>query len=565
MELVDYLHVLRRRWLLVIGAPVVALAVAIAVTAPMITAAQRSLTSYQATHLLLAGNPATITMPLGTVALVASSPQFRQEVTDQLGGTEQLAEAVESTTVTADGELHIVSVTTTGGDPSTIERVADTYAEHVTTFVGRYTSAPVTTDAAASRDALAQRRQRLDELDAQLDGATEAGTTLQLSKERDKVLRQVGRLIERREQARGGTTGASGVQTLQTATAAPVDAEGFQPPTTPGPRLLLATAMGLLLGVALAFVVDRSDNTMRSRADAESAYAVPVIAEVPRLPRSVTRKRSLVTATRPGSMAAEAYRQLRLGLQVMPRWLLRRSVEPGSLGELVASRIDIDVSSGRGRIILVSSPGPGEGKTTTVANLAASFAEIGNSVLLLDCDFRAPQLAQVMGADPDVGVADFLRRGGDAQLLVELAKPSFVPNVWVVPAGEAVGNPGELLRPDTDLLELAATIADVVIVDVGPLLAVNEGATLAPLVDALVLVARAGRTTIDAARRAAELAARVEMPVSGSVLVGVRASEMGGRYYYGKYGSRSVTNGARSAVNGHAPKTFPKQPQVVRR
>lgn len=558
MELVDYLRVLRRRWVLVLGAPLVALIVAIGVTMPAITSAQRSLTSYQATDLLLARTATGLAMPLATVALVGSSPEVKQQVIERLGGGDDAAAHVADTTVTADSTLMVVSVTTTSSDPDMAERVADAYAQQILAFVADYvnpTSATAGTDTVTD-ETLRERRARVDGLDAQLAVATDATTVAALQKQRDGELRKVGRLIERREQEAPGT-GGSGLQTLQSATAAPVEAEGFQPPTTPGPRLLLATLMGLLLGIALAFVVDRSDTTVRTRADAETAYAVPVIAEVPRISRRANRKRALVTTTRPGSMAAEAYRQLRLGVQVMPRWLLRRSVEPGSLGDLVSSRLDLEVDTGRGRVVLVSSPGAGEGKTTTVANLAASFAEIGKSVLLLDCDFRAPQLAQMMRAEPAAGVADFLRSAGAAQTLVDLARPSFVPNVWVVPAGEAVGNPGELLRPDTSLLTLAATLADVVIVDVGPLLAVNEGATLAPLADAVVLVARAGNTTDGACRRAADLLARVEAPVVGSVLVGVSAGELGGRYYYGGYGNKSATN-------GHTPKTFPRQPQVVR-
>jgi Mrp family chromosome partitioning ATPase len=162
-----------------------------------------------------------------------------------------------------------------------------------------------------------------------------------------------------------------------------------------------------------------------------------------------------------------------------------------------------------------------------------------------------------MRAEPDVGVADYLRRGGGTQLLADMAKPSFVPNVWVVPAGEDVGNPGELLRPDTDLIANAATLADIVIIDAGPLLAVNEGATLAPLVDAVVLVARAGQTSINSARRASEMVARMEAPVSGSVLIGVSASELGNGYYYGNASAKAQTN-------GHKPQAFPKQPQVLR-
>jgi capsular exopolysaccharide synthesis family protein len=553
MEVVDYLRVLRRRWPLVVGAPVVALVVALAVTIPAIASAQRTLTPYQATHLMLQSSPETANIPLGTIALVASSGRIPQQVVDEIGAGEAARALVADTTVTADAELQVISITATTDDPDAAERVVDTYAGQILAFLrdNAATNGSVGTT-------LDQQQQRLDTLDEQLATQPAAPQSDLIRAERDQVLRRIGRLTERREQLRqqGGTLDV-GLRTLQAGVAVPVDPEGFQPPTTPGPRLLLATLMGLLLGIALAFVVDRADTTIRSRADAESAYAVPVIAEIPRLGRRANRKRALVTTARPGSMAAESYRQLRLGVQVMPRWLLRRSVEPGSLGELVSSRLDLEVDSGRGRVVLVTSPGPGEGKTTTAANLAASFAEIGNSVLLLDCDFRAPQLSAMLKAEAGIGVADYLRHGGGARALAEMARPSFVPNVWVVPAGKAVGNPGELIRPDTDLVTVASTLADIVIVDAGPLLAVNEGATLAPLVDATVLVARAGLTTTESARRASDLVARIEAPVSGSVLVGVSTSELGSRYYYGNYGTKAQTN-------GHKPQAFPQQPQVLR-
>ena len=552
MDVADHLRVLGRRWPLVVGAPIVALLVALVVTIPSIASAQRMTTPYAATHHLLQQDPTGSDVPLGAIALVAQSGEVPRRVVEALGGGEQMAAVVAGSTVTADTELRLVSITATAEDPALAVRVVDTYAEQILAFLQRDGA-----DTAPLAATLARQERRLQELDEQIADQPDAAATAALRATRDDVLRRIGRTQARRsiEQANGPLD--VGLRTLQSGMAVPSEPDGFQPPTTPGPRLLLATLMGLLLGSALAFVLDRADTTIRSRQDAEAAFGVPVVAEVPKLSRRATRKRQLVTTTRPGSMAAEAYRQLRLGVQVMPRWLLRRSVEPGSLGELVSSRIDREAATGRGRVILVSSPGAGEGKTTTVANLAASFAEIGTSVLLLDCDFRAPQLTKMMQAEPDVGIADLVRHGGDVSALAEMAKPSFVPNVWVVPAGKAVGNPGELLRPDTTLISMAATLADVVIIDVGPLLAVNEGATLAPLADAVVLVARAGQTSVDAARRASELVARVEAPVSGSVLVGVSASELGASYYYGGYSAKAATNGYKSG-------TFPKQPQVVR-
>lgn len=546
MEFIDYLQVLRRRWLLVVAAPVVALAIAVAITLPSLQSAAARTGEYQAQHLLYRTTPGDTMIPLETVAMVATSGQVKQQVAQRLGGGADAADLIADTSVTADAALRVIAISTIHPDPDIAERVVDSYAAQVLAYFAGNRDASASSEAGALERNLDQQQQQVADIDAQLlDVDAGSARAAMLRAARDDLLRRSGRTAERLAQAGGGVTVDDiGLQTLQAGVAAPADSEGFQPPTTPGPRLLLATMMGLLLGVALAFAVDKLDTRIRTRHDAEEAFRLPVLTEIPRLKRGGRRTRSIVTTTQPTSMAAEAYRVLRLGLQVMSRWVLQTSTTPGSVGDVLARRLErTDVQP---RVFLVTSPGPGDGKTTTVANLAASFAEVHQRVLLLDCDFRSPQLTRAVGADSGPGVSDYLRSGDRAAALVDLARPSAIHNVWVVPSGESVGNPAELVGPDTSLLRDAAEVADIVIVDVGPLLAVNDGATLAPQADAVVVVARHGQTTMEAARRTSELLARVEAPLAGVALVGVDAAQLGSHYYYS--GNHSATNGSHNGT-----------------
>ena len=106
-----------------------------------------------------------------------------------------------------------------------------------------------------------------------------------------------------------------------------------------------------------------------------------------------------------------------------------------------------------------------------------------------------------------------------------------MPGVRVVTNGTFVDNPGELIGPDQDLISQARVLADIVIVDAGPVLAVNDPSALVPQSDAVVVVSRSGKTTEDAAQRAAELLARMEAPVVGVALTGVPRGSSGQPYY----------------------------------
>jgi hypothetical protein len=124
-----------------------------------------------------------------------------------------------------------------------------------------------------------------------------------------------------------------------------------------------------------------------------------------------------------------------------------------------------------------------------------------------------------------------LRDRDDRVFLGDLVQPTTLPGVMVIPNGTFVDNPGELIVPEQDLVGEAAKLADVVVIDAGPVLSVNDPIALAPHVDSVVIVARAGRTTGDLAARAAQLLARADAPIAGVALIGVPRSASSQPYY----------------------------------
>jgi capsular exopolysaccharide synthesis family protein len=185
-------------------------------------------------------------------------------------------------------------------------------------------------------------------------------------------------------------------------------------------------------------------------------------------------------------------------------------------------------------VILVASAGAGEGKSTSVANLAVAMAESGREVLVVDTDFRAPTVHLAFGLQNGPGLTDLITDPNlSGNNLADLVHPTSVPGVSLVHGGSSVENAAELVATrGAHLLSQARSLADVVIMDTAPLLVVSDAAELLPEVDAVVLVARVHRTTRDSARRTFELLDRAKIPVLGVVLVG---TESAGAAFYGRH------------------------------
>jgi capsular exopolysaccharide synthesis family protein len=256
----------------------------------------------------------------------------------------------------------------------------------------------------------------------------------------------------------------------------------------------LALLVGAALGVALAFLVDALDQRIRRSADLERiAGGLPVLAVVPEV-RRVHDDEFVAARDDTRGPAAEAYRTLWTALQT-----------------IAADRPH--------RVIQVTSPESGEGKTTAAANLAVTIAQGGERVAVVCCDLRRPTLQQRMRVHLQPGLTDVL--AGDVPLAAAVQRTS--SNVQVVTAGAPPPNSAELLSSEQAAAVVGALAddVDVVILDCTPVLPVSDALLVARLADATVVVTDARSTERKAVRRTLQLLHQVGAPVVGLVLNGV--------------------------------------------
>jgi polysaccharide biosynthesis transport protein len=293
----------------------------------------------------------------------------------------------------------------------------------------------------------------------------------------------------------------------------------------------LALVVGLALGVGVAFVRERLDDRLEGRGDLETNLRAPVLAIVPRL-REWTKsdEPELISIHAPDSPPAEAYRTLRTNLQHIAR-------------------------SADFRVLTVTSPLLGEGKTTTASNLAVVFAQTRLRVVVVSCDLRKPRLHRFFGVRGDPGVTSVL--SGRAPLTEVLHKPTRLETLRVLASGPVPENPAELLASweMDELLRQLREASDFVILDTPPLLPVADALILAPKSDGVLVVADAGSTTREALRHAREQLDHVGANVVGGILNNLDPATARG--YGGAYGyaSRRYAESRRKAPatgNGRA-------------
>lgn len=265
------------------------------------------------------------------------------------------------------------------------------------------------------------------------------------------------------------------------------------PDSPVSPRLTLNLALGFLLGIAvgIGIAVLRSvlDTHIRTLDDIEDITETPIIGRIADDPQA--SKKPLIVHMDAKSPRAEAFRALRTNLQFL--------------------------TTGDGpNIFVVSSAGPGEGKSTASTNLALVLAETGLKVALVDGDLRKPKVAQYMGIEGAVGLTDVLiGRANVSDVLQRWGRTQ----LYVLPAGKIPPNPSELLGSETmeQTLNVLSQNVDIVIIDTPPLVMVTDAAVVGDMTDGVVLVAAAGTTKKQGLEAAATSLATAGVPLRGIV------------------------------------------------
>ena len=274
-------------------------------------------------------------------------------------------------------------------------------------------------------------------------------------------------------------------------------------PTT----VLLAAAIGALLAVGGAFLIEFIDDTLKTPDDVSSSLKLAVLALIARISGN-TPEDKLVTALYPRSSHAEAYRLLRTNIQVA----------------------DVDKPV---KTILVTSPNPVEGKSVTAANLAVAMAQAGLRTVLIDADLRRPSQHRLFRMTNDCGLTTGLMQLEPS--LDGYVRETEVENLYVITSGVLPPNPAELLASKRmqRLLEALQEHSDVIIIDTPPCLPLADAAILARRVDGVLLVVGAGST-----RRESAVKAKETLEHNGGRILGVvlnRVSSRGNGYYYHYY------------------------------
>ncbi|HNT65848.1 MAG TPA: polysaccharide biosynthesis tyrosine autokinase [bacterium] len=300
-------------------------------------------------------------------------------------------------------------------------------------------------------------------------------------------------------------------------------------------NMVLGVLIGLGLGFGIAFVLEYLDNSLQSMEDVE-ALGLAVMATIPNIkpeeangllsaihiesdPEASDLNERLVTHLKPRSPISEAYRTLR-------------------------TNILFSNPDHAKKTLLVTSSGPKEGKSTTVSNLAITFAQMGNRTLLIDADLRRPILHKLFNISKSVGLTNILV--GRATLEEAVKQVPKLPDLDILNCGVIPPNPAELLGSKNmkELLEYAKQHYNIILIDTPPSLAVTDAAILSSYVDGLLLVIRAGGTQREAGRRAYEQLKKVNAPILGAVLNGIEAANVyGSTYYYYHYHYYTGTDG----------------------
>jgi tyrosine-protein kinase Etk/Wzc len=282
-------------------------------------------------------------------------------------------------------------------------------------------------------------------------------------------------------------------------------------------NMLLGMMIGLGLGIGITFLKEYLDTSLKTIEDTER-LGFTVLGSIPFITAQKTEKTNgrngelvriesrLVTHFAPKSPISEAYRTIRTNIQF--------------------AQADKSVKT-----VLVTSSGPGEGKSTSVANLAITFAQMGANTLLIDADLRRPVLHGIFGQSRNEGLTNILVGRLTPE---EGIRPTRIENLSLLTSGTLPPNPSELLNSHMmqRFLDDAAKKYDIVLIDTPPVIAVTDAAVLSTLVDGVVVVVLSGKTEKDTVLRSRDLLEKVNARMLGVLVNGVNVSMLYGSYYH---------------------------------
>jgi non-specific protein-tyrosine kinase len=518
LDLRQYMRVVWRRKTVIILAALVVLVVSLGLSflqTPVYSSTAEVLLQPRVGDTLFDPQTGTYVDPnraITTEIRILKGQTVRDAVRAKLGSVPPIAASPASTT-------NVIEVT---AESTIAKRAADVANAYATSYIDTRRKQQVDDLLGASKEI----QTKISDLQTQIDAAN--------GPQRDSLIAQQSVFKQKLDQLQVDAALKTGG--AQLVTPAPVPTTPVRP--KPARTGVLALAAGLLLGVGMAFLVDYLDDSVKTKDDLSKVVPDrPVIGLIPLVEGwRADEAPKLISIDEPTSAAAEAYRTLRTSIQFLA---LDRPV----------------------RTLHVTSPGPQEGKSTTLANLGVALARAGQRVIIVCCDLRRPRIHEFFDLDNDTGFTSVLL--GKVPVSAALQKVPGQARLSVMASGPLPPNPSELLssKRTIEVLTSLQAEADIVLIDSPPVLPVTDALVISGRVDVTILVCVSGATTRKDAARAVELLDQVDAPLVGTVLNGVSPANTygyGGQYY--RYQSDGKPEAAPPVASGRWERSRKRSP-----
>lgn len=432
-----------------------------------------------------------------TYRLFTWTPEVLRPVIEDLGLDESVESLGDRVSAVVLNETQLMRVSAWDPNPEVAAEIANAVAASLVRFIATENASQNEGVRSAVDSQLIETRAQIDEITAQLlalaagtdaaDPATQAEIQ-RLETTRDQWQEIYAGLL----QTARATDLNSAIASQQVTMAALALPPTVSDATSPQLLILFGGVAGFLVAAAVVSVLGLLDRTVRAGTNLRNLIGRPLLAAIPNAPSLRQPGEQLITLRQPDSAAAEAIRLLRINLELL--------ATPNNL-----------------RTLAITSPGPGEGTSTVAANLAVAMAQTGVTTVLIDANLRRPSLHAIFGVDNDRGLSTLLTNADEH--LSGVVTPTAVPGLTLVPGGPPPPVPADLLSRDrfSALLAEVAATAQAVIIDTPAMQVGTDALVIAPHVDGVVLVSRAGHTRLDAMQWAAN-ALRPAALVAGVVL-----------------------------------------------
>jgi Mrp family chromosome partitioning ATPase/capsular polysaccharide biosynthesis protein len=492
MEPVEYVRGLRRRWRVIVAGMLVGVAAAWLTTEAVPVERGTSPDRYQAEVLLLdargdqfgSESRGPEGVPLSTMAAFATLNGVSSRAAESLDGDESPEELAATVEAIADEETGILTISADAPTARRAERVAGAFARALRAYLMDQQRRELRVRIRAFQDQLA-------ELDCQGSRSEDSSLCFTLRSQISDLRVELATPVA--------------LPILEPPRAEAINEPGITAPTSRGGRLLIGVIAGLLGGIALALVLERFDRRITNWKESDEHLNSPLLAEIPR----VRRARALAVVDRPTSRGADAFRLL--ASTVLQAIKGRAQVGSGGNGH---------AGHPGSPVVAVTSAIRSEGKSLVAANLAAALGELGLRVIVVSCDLRSPTVHRYFDEQASPGIVDAVGDWDGRPGFERIRRNTRAPGVSIVPAGSSSKNPAAVLAQAGfgSILNYAREEAQIVIVDTPAVLLSGDALPAIKDAEAVLVVARVGKTPVEAADRLREALDRLGAHVIGYAL-----------------------------------------------